>query len=53
MKYLITKTVITMKKGDKIILREKVLTNDIEQTRTELNEKYSAKNVCFVYEELR
>jgi hypothetical protein len=49
--YLITRTIIYHKSGDKQILKEKISTPDLEVVRQELVVKHDCKKVEFVYED--
>ena len=51
MSYLITKITINMNSGDKLVMREKISTPDVERVRKDLNRQYGCKSIFFVYEE--
>jgi len=49
--YVITKATLKMVNGDKLVLKERVETENIETYREKLQEKYVCKSILFVFEE--
>jgi hypothetical protein len=51
MSYLITKATIEMTNGDKLIIKDKISTPNVEIIRRELRDMHSWKSILFVYVE--
>lgn len=51
MSYLITKATIEMTNGDKLIIKDKISTTNVEIIRRELRTMHSCKSILFVYVE--
>lgn len=50
--FRITKATLSMKNGDKLILKEAVETNNVDDYREELHRQYECKSIILVYEQL-
>jgi len=49
--YVITKATLKMVNGDKLVLKERIETQDIEIYRAELHAKHVCTSILFVFEE--
>jgi len=50
--YKVTKATLSMKNGDKLILKEPVETINVDDYREELHQQYECKSIILVYEEI-
>jgi len=51
MSYKVTKVILKMNNGDKKVMKEPIITHDLEELREELNKQYVCISILFVYEE--
>lgn len=50
-KYLIHKVVLVFSDRNKLILMEKIATNDLKSVRKDLKAKFGCSNITFTYDE--